>query len=59
MQALWALTDNTEPSNKRSKKLFYTIFSENINHSHVFLHKGFRALIAKENQKYDQITRSR
>ena len=30
MQALWALTHNTQLSNKRSKKWFYSIFSDNI-----------------------------
>jgi len=59
MQALWALTDNTQLSNKFSKKWFYSIFSENIYHSHAFIHKSFKALIAKENQKHDQITRCR
>ena len=30
-------------------------FSENIYHSHVFIHKSFKALIAKENQNHDLI----
>ena len=55
MQALWALTDNTQLSNKCSKKWFYSIFSENIYHSHAFIHKSFKALIAKENQNHDLI----
>ena len=41
------------------QKWFYSIFSKNIYHSHAFIHKSFKALIAKENQKHDQITRYR
>ena len=55
MQALWALTDNTQLSNKCRQKWFYSIFSENIYHSHAFIHKSFKALIAKENQNHDLI----
>ena len=48
MQALWALTDNTQLSNKCIKKWFYSIFSENIYHSYAFIHKSFKALSPKK-----------